>query len=76
MMEDLVLDGGHMPDAADLEDVGSEIHSMVCRYDNQPHPPIPEEPDRQTVPKQVYVVLYGILFIAVAGLITLWSVMF
>lgn len=76
MMDALVLDGGHMPDAADYEDIGSEIYSMVARYDNRPCPPIPEEPDRQTVPKQVYIVLYSILFIAVAGLITLCSVMF
>lgn len=83
-MEDLILDGGHMPDAADYEDLGSEIYSMVQRYESMRpagayHDEIQAE--RQTkqveqLPKQAIRVLYGVLGLAVGTLAWLWFKMF
>lgn len=75
-MEDLVLSGGQVPCAADYEDLGSEICSMVRRYDSVEHDlhiPQPADPDP---PKQVIYVLYCVLGLAISTLAALWVKMF
>lgn len=83
-MEDLVLEGGRTPCAADFEDLGSEIFTMIQRHQSRRpagayHDEIQAE--RQTkqveqLPKQAIRVLYGVLGLAVGTLAWLWSRMF
>lgn len=80
-MEDLILDGGHMPDAADYEDLGSEIYSMVQRYESmRPAGDLREdtqaEQQSKQPPKQVIWMLYGVFGMAAGILTWLWSKMF
>lgn len=84
MMEDLVLDGGRIPEAADYEDLGSEIYSMVQRYEsmrtagsgrNEPQAERQAEQAEQ-LPKHVIWTLYGVLGLAAGTLAWLWSKMF
>lgn len=80
MMEDLVLDGGHIPDAADYEDLGSEIYSMVQRYESMRtaenrRDELQAEQQSEQPPKQAILVLYGVLGVAVGTLAWLWSKM-
>lgn len=83
-MEDLVLDGGRIPEAADYEDLGSEIHSMVQRYEsmrpagdcrNELQAERQAEQAEQT-PKQVIWTIYGVLGLVVGTLAWLWTKMF
>lgn len=84
MMGDLVIDGGHMPDAADYEDLGSEIFAMVQRYEsmrtagdgrNELQAERQAEQAEQ-LPKQAIRLLYGVLGLAVGTLAWLWFKMF
>lgn len=83
-MEDLILDGGHIPDAADYEDLGSEIYSMVQRYESMRTARDLRgelQAERQAeqaeqLPKQAIRLLYGVLGLAVGTLAWLWSKMF
>lgn len=84
MMDDLVLDGGRIPEAADYEDLGSEILTMIQRHQSRRtagacHDDIQAE--RQTkqaeqLPKQAIRLLYGVLGLAVGTLAWLWFKMF
>lgn len=83
-MEDLVIDGGHVPDAADYEDLGSEIYSMVQRYEsmrttrdwrNELQAERQAEQAEQ-LPKRAIWALYGVLGLAAGTLAWLWFKMF
>lgn len=86
-MEDLILDGGHIPDAADYEDLGSEIYSMVQRYESmrttrdwrnelQAERQAEQAEQADQTPKRVIWMLYGMLGMAAGTLAWLWSKMF
>lgn len=81
-MEDLVLEGGRMPCAADFEDLGTEllaIASKPTRVANTESKLIPSaskaEQQTKQPPKQVIRVLYGVLGLAVGTLAWLWTKM-
>lgn len=80
-MEDLVLDGGRIPEAADYEDLGSEIYSMVQRYESMRpacdlHEDTQAEQQSERIPKPVIWMLYGMFGMAAGILTWLWSKMF
>jgi hypothetical protein len=87
-MGDLVLSGGQVPCAADYEDLGSEIYSMVQRYESmrttrdwRNELQAERQAERQAeqaeqTPKQAIWTLYGVFGVAIGTLAWLWTKMF